>query len=111
MRFRPTYAGVVSTVALCLAAGGGAYAAASSGAGGVHGCYRVGGGSTLRVVPARSKCARAERSVALDRVGPPGPRGLAGERGVAGPAGEPGAAGPKGEPGAKGDAGSTGAAG
>jgi hypothetical protein len=98
---RPTYASVAATVALCMAAGGGAYAAASSGVGGVHGCYRAHGGA-LRVEPAGSKCARAERSVALDRVGP---RGLTGPAGPAGAPGPKGDAGPAGAPGARGDAG------
>jgi hypothetical protein len=106
---RPTYAGVVATVALCLAAGGGAYAAASSGASAVHGCYRVHGGGALRVEPASRHCMRTERSVALDPVGPPGPRGATGDpgpKGDAGPAGEAGPkgdAGPAGAPGPKGD--------
>ncbi len=97
-------------MALVMAAGGGAYAAGAAGPGAVHGCYRTHGGS-LRVEPAGQQCSRAERTLALTRIGPPGPQGLTGPIGPVGPAGGVGPQGPKGDTGPRGPAGVAGPAG
>jgi hypothetical protein len=76
-RPRLTYANVASTLALILATGGGAYAAASSipGPNGViHGCYRKTGGA-LRLVAAGARCSKPERAIAFNQRGVPGPAG------------------------------------
>jgi hypothetical protein len=109
MSYRPrlTYANVMSTVAVFIALGGGAYAAVSSipGADGViHGCYRKKGG-TLRLVPTGRRCSRSEKAIAFNQKGPPGPRG---SRGASGRSGPTGATGAKGEAGARGEPGPAG---
>lgn len=96
MRFRPrlTYANAMSSVAVFVALGGGAYAASSiPGSGGVvHGCYQTKRGY-LRLVPAGRRCSKGEKAIALDEQGPQGTAGAAGPAGATGPAGTPGAAG------------------
>jgi hypothetical protein len=116
-RFRPrlTYANVMSTLAVFVTLGGGAYAAVSSipGRDGViHGCYHKGRGN-LRLVPAHKKCAKSEKAIAFNQKGPQGlpgargVRGFQGFRGIAGSPGAPGAAGAKGEQGPTGPGAST----
>jgi hypothetical protein len=108
-RFRPrlTYANLAASLALVLAAGGGAYAAASSVPGPdgmIDGCYGKKTGQ-LRVVPARAACHKGERSIAWNQKGNPGSTGAPGASGVTGAAGSqgsPGAVGPQGSPGAQG---------
>jgi hypothetical protein len=108
LRPRLTYANVMSTVAVFVALGGGAYAAVSAipGPGGViHGCYKKKGGS-LRLVPAGRRCTKSELAIAFDQQGPPGPRGPNGAtRLLKGPRGFPGAAGERGPKGEAGPAG------
>jgi hypothetical protein len=99
-RFRPrlTYANAMSTVAVFIALGGGAYAAVSSSPGSgsvIHGCYKKKGGS-LRLVAADKRCSRGERAIAFNQQGP------AGSRGIQGVTGSPGASGAKGEQGPQG---------
>src|SRR4051812_786533 len=99
---RPTYAGAAATVAMCMAAGGGAYAATvSSPSTPVRACYQPQGGS-LRVLADGHLCMHGERTLVLNR---PGPRGLPGPKGDAGPSGPAGAAGPAGPKGAAGPVG------
>jgi hypothetical protein len=116
-RFRPrlTYANVMSTLAVFVTLGGGAYAAVSSipGRDGViHGCYHKGRGN-LRLVPAHKKCAKSEKAIAFNQKGPQGlpgargVRGFQGFRGIVGSPGAPGAAGAKGEQGPTGPGAST----
>ncbi len=81
-RLRPslTYANVAATVALVLAMGGGAYAAANAipGPGGViHGCYQQQGGN-LRLVRAGKKCSGNENAIAFNQQGRPGRQGVPG---------------------------------
>lgn len=81
-RRRPslTYANVAATLALVLALGGGAYAAANSipGPGGViDGCYQRQGGG-LRLVRAGKRCSRNENAIAFNQQGSPGRQGVAG---------------------------------
>jgi hypothetical protein len=107
---RLTYANVISTLALFLALGGGAWAVgktlvASSGA--VFGCVRARGG-VLRVVKENAHCRRGQVSIALATPtyvalharpgarGRTGRRGRTGARGPAGPAGPQGLQGPAG---------------
>ncbi len=115
MRFRPrlSYANAMSTIAVFLALGGGAYAAVSSipGPDGViHGCYAKRNGA-LRLVAATRKCSRKELPIAFEEIGPPGPRGsrgptgTKGAKGITGPAGAMGATGAAGPSGPKGEQG------
>jgi hypothetical protein len=98
-RIRLSYANVMSTIAVFLALGGGAYAAVSSitGAGGmIHGCYAKKNGS-LRLIAAGKKCAKGEKAIAFNqqgRQGLPGTPGAAGAAGAAGVKGEQGPQGP-----------------
>jgi hypothetical protein len=106
VRKRLTYANVMSTIAVFVALGGGAYAAVSStpGAGGViHGCYAKRNGA-LRLVATGRKCSKRERAIAFNQVGP------AGSRGLSGPAGAPGKEGTSGKEGAQGKEGAPGSA-
>jgi hypothetical protein len=111
LQSRLTYANVMSTLAVFIALGGGAYAATTiPGPGGViHGCYKDRGGN-LRLVAADRKCARHEASIAFSEQGPRGPmgpRGAAGKtvRGNPGATGSPGAIGETGPNGGTGPAG------
>ena len=104
IRSRLTYANVLSTLALFIALGGGAYAAAGGsfvgGDGTVRGCVTSGG--TLKVVKQSKHCGRGTTALVLQSsgrtgasgatglpgaVGPQGPAGPAGAQGVTGPAG------------------------
>jgi hypothetical protein len=108
---RLSYANVMSTLAVFLALGGGAFAAVTAipGPGGViHGCYKKKGGA-LRLVPADRRCARSENSIAFNQKGPAGPKGRS-VRGPKGTTGSAGPRGPKGETGARGEAGAAGVA-
>jgi hypothetical protein len=114
-RLRSSYAGVTATVALFLALGGGAYAAASSIVGSdgqVHGCYQNDG--DLRVISPSSSCRRSEHALSWSQQGPKGDTGATGATGAAGSNGANGAkgdTGPQGDPGTKGDTGPQGVAG
>jgi hypothetical protein len=113
LRPRLRYANVMSSIAVFIALGGGAYAAVSSipGPDGViHGCYQKKKGS-LRLVAAGRRCARSERAIAFNQQGPAGPRGSrgsAGSKGVKGATGSQGTTGAAGAPGAPGAKGETG---
>jgi hypothetical protein len=101
-----SYANVTATLALVLAMGGGAYAALAPVHDGViHTCYAKTTGA-LRVVGARTKCAKHERSLAFNEQGP---TGRTGRRGDIGPAGAAGKAGLPGKNGTNGATGATGA--
>jgi hypothetical protein len=83
---RLTYANVVSTLALVLALGGGALAAASSNPGSdgvIHGCYQPKKGN-LRVIASGKACLRRERAVSWNQRGPQGVQGLRGLGGTDG---------------------------
>jgi hypothetical protein len=107
---RLTYANVMSTLALFVALGGGAYAAISAlpGQGGtIRGCYQKKSGK-LRVIAAGKKCLKSERVLAWSQRGPAGTVGTAGQPGAAGAAGAAGAGGALGATGAQGATGSQG---
>jgi hypothetical protein len=111
-RFRPrlTYANAMSTIAVFVALGGGAYAAVSTipaSDGIIHGCYKKHRGS-LRLVPRGRRCARSENAIAFRETGRPGLRGSAGRRGVKGLTGAAGPAGAAAAPGARGEQGPAG---
>ena len=98
VRRRLSYANAMSTIAVFIALGGGAYAAVQTipGSDGViHGCYGAKSGS-LRVIAAHKKCKKGERAIAFDQTGVPGPAGTPGQAGAPGAPGSPGG---KGEPG------------
>ncbi len=101
-RVRVTYANVVSTVALFLALGGGAYAATANPfvtrGGAINGCVARRNGVLSVIRPGR-KCPRATVSLVL------GQKGAAGARGPQGDPGAQGDPGPQGDPGAQGDPG------
>lgn len=85
--------GLLSLLAVFLAAGGLAYAAIPSADGTIHGCYDKARG-TLRIVDAEAvgggRCSDAEAALSWNQkgpVGPTGPKGAAGAQGPAGPAG------------------------
>jgi hypothetical protein len=109
---RLSYANVMSSIAVCVALGGGAYAVgAATGARNVlHACVARHGGQ-LRVVKRASAChRRTERAIALNRRGPAGVPGVPGAPGVPGGAGATGAPGATGETGPQGPPGPTWAA-
>lgn len=94
------YANVMSTVAVFLALGGGAWAASGSlvsSSGNVRGCVPADGG-VLRVVRPHTRCRKGEKVLDLARApitGPAGPQGPTGPQGPAGPAGPQGPAHPE----------------
>jgi hypothetical protein len=92
-----TYPKVAATIAVFLAAGGAAWAAAGTSST-IHACAKKHGGA-LRLA---THCRRSESAVSWSKVGP------AGRRGPAGPAGKTGAAGALGTSGARGATGATG---
>jgi hypothetical protein len=100
LRPRVTYANVAATAALVFATTGFAVAAIPGPAGVIHGCYAKKTGS-LRVRPQGKKCARSERGIVWNQMGPTGPRGLQG------PAGIPGTNGTNGKNGTNGANGAT----
>src|SRR3954470_4590334 len=105
LRSRLTFSNVTAMLALCVALGGGAWAASTIGGGGkVTACYRAGGKSKglVRLVPAGAACKRGETAIAWSITGPRGASGATGASGAAGAAGPPGAKGDKGDTGAPG---------
>jgi hypothetical protein len=92
-----TYPKVAATIAVFLAAGGAAWAAAGTSST-IHACAKKHGGA-LRLA---THCRRSESAVSWSKVGPTG------RRGPAGPAGKTGAAGALGTSGARGATGATG---
>jgi hypothetical protein len=101
MGSRISYANVVSTLAVFLALGGGAWAAGGglvSSSGKVQACVPRGGG-VLKVVRPNARCKSGDVAVALlqsSAPGPAGPRGLQGEPGMQGERGSTGPRGPAG---------------
>jgi len=97
MRPRLSYANAMSTIAVFIALGGGAYAAVQTipGSDGVvHGCY--GRNGSLRVVAAHKRCRQGEHALAFDQAGVPGQPGAPGAPGTPGTNGTNGT---NGEPG------------
>lgn len=83
------YANAMSTVAVFLALGGGAWAASGglgSSSGEVRGCVPERGG-VLRIVRPHARCRRGEQALTLARAPKKGPTGPAGPQGPAGSAG------------------------
>jgi hypothetical protein len=108
-RPRLTYTNVMSTIAVFVALGGGAYAAASSipGRDGViHGCYAKKKGN-LRLIAAGRRCSKRENGIAFNQQGPRGLSGGRGATGSRGPTGGTGSPGAKGEQGPQGPGAST----
>jgi hypothetical protein len=91
------------------------YAAIPSADGVIHSCYNATANPSgaLRVIDteAGAKCAKNEKALDFNRIGPPGPQGAPGPPGPQGPQGIPGPAGADGPAGPIGPAGSTGPAG
>src|SRR4051794_13582461 len=86
----------IGLLALAVALGGTSYAAISKipGPGGkISACYKKRGGN-LRVVDAKTKCRRGERSLAFSQKGPRGLPGAAGQQGEKGEKGTQGDTGP-----------------
>ena len=124
---RPTlsYANVMSTIAVFLALGGGAWAvtgqpAATKKPVTVHACVVKAGKAKgqLRVVAVKTRCRRSERrltwtsaSATVPTTGAGGLTGASGAPGATGPTGPAGPAGTNGEPGPAGPAGTPGATG
>jgi hypothetical protein len=109
LRSRLSFANVTSIVALFLALGGGAYAAAAgpfvSSTGVIRGCVKRSG--ALLVVKTNRHCPRGTSSLPFDQHGPRGATGPKGPRGATGPTGatgKTGASGKNGEPGVPGTA-------
>ena len=102
-------AGVAVVAALATGAvlAGNAISGTSTSASTIHACVHKKSGAA-RIVTARKRCARTERRVTWNRVGPAGADGVAGATGAAGPAGQAGAAGAAGQPGAAGERGESG---
>src|ERR1035437_6180067 len=100
-----SYANAMSSIAVFMVLGGGAYAAVSSipGPGGViQGCYQKNKG-TLRVIKPGQKCAKSsEVALSWNQKGVPGAPGAAGAVGATGAAGAAGAAGGAGSQGSPG---------
>lgn len=92
-RTRLSYANVMSTVAVFIALGGGAYAA-SGGFAGANGVIRlcVGKRGTVTVAKAGHRCRRKTRAVLVNQRGIKGATGLQGAQGPAGPTGPTGPA-------------------
>ena len=85
MRARLTYANVISTLALFIALGGGAFAAGLVGSNGViHGCVSKKTG-VLTVVAAGKKCKKSAQAISFNEQGKVGKTGTAGPKGSAGP--------------------------
>lgn len=82
-----SYANIVSSLALFIALGGGAYAASGGfvGSGGtVRFCVNKGG--TTTVVKAGKKCKKGTTTLVLNQQGVPGKNGAEGKQGATGPA-------------------------
>ncbi len=111
-RSRINYANVMSTVAVFLALGGGAWAASGgfvSSGGEVRGCVPTRGG-VLRIVHPQSRCRRGEESLLLAHSPQKGPTGVTGSRGTKGTTGSRGVTGATGTVGATGTIGPAGPA-
>lgn len=112
-----TYANVMSTLAVFIALGGGAWAVTAKQTAPVRACVAKAGKTkgALRVVTGKAKCKGRERLLQLQpatgapAAGTPGAAGSPGAAGGPGAAGAPGAVGPTGAPGPAGDAGPKGA--
>ena len=101
MRAHLTYANIAATLAVVIAMGGGAYAAALAGDKPITACVvKSGPGKGDVRIISKGTCAGSERTVTWNRTGEDGAPG------AAGPAGAPGATGADGLPGAPGAAGS-----
>lgn len=90
IRPRLTYANVISTLALFLALGGGAFAATKFVAPGNVVKLCVSPGGAVRVLKVGAKCGPGKTMVRVDQTGPhgvPGPRGQTGSQGPPGPQG------------------------
>lgn len=112
-----SYANVMSTIAVFLALGGGAWAmsgppSASSSAAPttIDACVKKSGKKKgqLRIVSASTTCAKSERKITWAAGGPPGQTGPQGPQGIQGNNGANGAKGDKGDHGDKGDKGDQG---
>src|SRR3954463_12041033 len=107
LRSRLTFSNVTAMLALCVALGGGAWAASTIGGGGkVTACYRTGGKTKglVRLVSTGAACKHGEKALAWNMTGP---KGAAGATGATGANGEKGAKGDKGNKGDTGAPGST----
>ncbi len=90
-----TYANVMSSIAVFVALGGGAYAATGglvSSSGAIKGCVSKRGGA-LRVVKPSKKCPKGTSTLAFSQKGPQGLQGSTGATGATGAAGAAGARG------------------
>lgn len=88
-RSRLTYANAMSTFAVFVALGGGAYAATGSVSGGtIHGC--VGHSGQLLVLRGGQRCKSPATNLTWQQQGPRGPAGAVGPVGLTGPAGAAG---------------------
>lgn len=117
-----SYANVMSTIAVFLALGGGAWAVTGqSKPVTVTACVKKAGKAKgqLRVVSTKATCKKSERRLSWTSAssapltgasGTPGPAGATGATGPTGPTGPEGAAGPKGDQGAQGLPGTSGPA-
>ena len=99
-----TYPRIAATLAAFLAAGAGAWAAASSTSPSIHACYKKRGGA-LRIA---ARCRRGEAALSWSRVAPTGAKGATGAKGVTGARGPGGKRGATGAQGAKGETGAAG---
>jgi hypothetical protein len=93
IRPRLTYANVISTLALFVALGGGAFAASKFV--GPNGVVRlcVSGNGSAKVLKPRQKCGKGKALVPVNQTGPQGSRGSQGPAGPQGPQGAAGGAG------------------
>ncbi len=85
-----TYANVMSTIALFVALGGGAFAASRYvGRNGVVSlCVSPGG--TVKILAQKKRCTKRTQLISVNARGPSGPRGPAGSQGASGATGAPG---------------------
>jgi hypothetical protein len=103
--------GLLVAGALCLVSGGAAYAAISSSAGAINGCYQKSNGQLRVIDPATDSCRPSEVAISWNQVGPAGADGATGPAGATGSTGATGASGADGAPGPAGATGQTGASG
>jgi hypothetical protein len=109
LRLRPSPGLAAATLALLLAFGGAAWAAAGSSGGTViHACAAKHGVRTLTLAEHGHKCPQGDASISWNQQGQPGP---AGEGGLNGPQGLTGAEGKEGKAGAAGKNGTNGVTG
>jgi hypothetical protein len=108
IRSRLNYANVMSSIAVFIALGGGAYAARGTmfgRAGVIDEC--IGKQGTVRAIETGKHCHRGEQLVAIDEQGAPGKNGSSGSAGLQGHRGEGGATGGQGPTGPQGLVGPT----